>query len=147
MRLTLSMVTLLVLQGCSSMAVSFNQTSGSGDYNPLTVSISWSWKVQIRQTIVFQTGRDFDLQGHGCELQHHKVQTVFDWKGIHVDELISVFSWTNSDTTQFPHRTIGNPDWLTPQSNEKSDPPKPRVVGSIPASRTNFFKSDYLFQN
>ena len=37
MRLTLSMVTLLVLQGCSSIGVASNQTSSSGDYNPLTV--------------------------------------------------------------------------------------------------------------
>lgn len=37
MRLTLSMVSLLVLQGCSSLSVDFNQTSSSGDYNPLTV--------------------------------------------------------------------------------------------------------------
>ena len=31
------MVTLLVLQGCSSIGVASNQTSSSGDYNPLTV--------------------------------------------------------------------------------------------------------------
>jgi len=37
MRLTLSMVTLLVLQGCSSIGMASNQTSSSGDYNPLTV--------------------------------------------------------------------------------------------------------------
>ena len=37
MRLILSMVTLLVLQGCSSIGVASNQTSSSGDYNPLTV--------------------------------------------------------------------------------------------------------------
>ena len=37
MRLTLSMVVLLVLQGCSSIGVASNQTMSSGDYNPLTV--------------------------------------------------------------------------------------------------------------
>ena len=37
MKLTLSMVTLLVLQGCSSIGMASNQTSSSGDYNPLTV--------------------------------------------------------------------------------------------------------------
>ena len=36
MRLTLSIVTLLVLQGCSSIGVASNQTSSSGYYNPLT---------------------------------------------------------------------------------------------------------------
>ena len=37
MRLTISMFTVLILQGCSSIGASFNQTSSSGDYNPLTV--------------------------------------------------------------------------------------------------------------
>ena len=37
MRQTLSMVTLLVLQGCSSIGMVSNQTSSSGDYNPLTL--------------------------------------------------------------------------------------------------------------
>ena len=37
MRLTLSMVVLLVLQGCSSIGVASNQTSSSGYYNPLTL--------------------------------------------------------------------------------------------------------------
>ena len=37
MRLTLSIVTLLVLQGCSSIGVASNQTSSSGYYNPLTL--------------------------------------------------------------------------------------------------------------
>ena len=37
MRLTLPMFLLLILQGCSSMGVAFNQTSSSGDYNPLTL--------------------------------------------------------------------------------------------------------------
>jgi hypothetical protein len=31
------MFTVLILQGCSSIGASFNQTSSSGDYNPLTV--------------------------------------------------------------------------------------------------------------
>ena len=37
MRRTLSMVTLLVLQGCSSIGMVSNQTMSSGDYNPLTL--------------------------------------------------------------------------------------------------------------
>ena len=37
MRRTISMVTLLVLQGCSSIGVASNQTMSSGDYNPLTL--------------------------------------------------------------------------------------------------------------
>ena len=37
MKLTLSIVTLLVRQGCSSIGMASNQTSSSGDYNPLTV--------------------------------------------------------------------------------------------------------------
>jgi len=37
MRLTLSMSILLILQGCSSIGGASNQTSSSGDYNPLTV--------------------------------------------------------------------------------------------------------------
>ena len=37
MKLTLSMFFLLILQGCSSIGVASNQTSSSGDYNPLTV--------------------------------------------------------------------------------------------------------------
>ena len=37
MRLTLSMVVLLVFQGCSSIGVASNQTSSSGYYNPLTL--------------------------------------------------------------------------------------------------------------
>ena len=37
MRRTISMVTLLVLQGCSSIGMVSNQTSSSGDYNPLTL--------------------------------------------------------------------------------------------------------------
>ena len=37
MRLILSMFTVLILQGCSSIGVASNQTSSSGDYNPLTV--------------------------------------------------------------------------------------------------------------
>ena len=37
MRLTLSMFILLILQGCSSIGVASNQTSGPGDYNPLTL--------------------------------------------------------------------------------------------------------------
>ena len=37
MRQTLSMFTLFVLQGCSSISGASNQTSSSGKYNPLTL--------------------------------------------------------------------------------------------------------------
>ena len=37
MRRTSSMVTILILQGCSSIGVASNQTMSSGDYNPLTL--------------------------------------------------------------------------------------------------------------
>ena len=37
MKLMLSMFLLLILQGCNSLSVASNQTSSSGDYNPLTV--------------------------------------------------------------------------------------------------------------
>jgi hypothetical protein len=37
MKLTLPILTLLILQGCSSIGVASNQTSSSGDYNPLTI--------------------------------------------------------------------------------------------------------------
>jgi hypothetical protein len=38
MKLTLSMFILLIVQGCSSIGVASNQTSSSGDYNPLTLT-------------------------------------------------------------------------------------------------------------
>lgn len=38
MKQTLSMITVLILQGCSSLGVSFNHALSSGDYNPLTLS-------------------------------------------------------------------------------------------------------------
>ena len=37
MKRTLPILTLLILQGCSSIGMVSNQTSSSGDYNPLTV--------------------------------------------------------------------------------------------------------------
>ena len=37
MKLMLSMFLLLILQGCNSLSVASNQTSSSGDYNPLTL--------------------------------------------------------------------------------------------------------------
>ena len=37
MKRTLPILTLLILQGCNSLSVASNQTSSSGDYNPLTV--------------------------------------------------------------------------------------------------------------
>jgi len=38
MKLILPILTLLILQGCSSIGVASNQTSSSGDYNPLTLT-------------------------------------------------------------------------------------------------------------
>ena len=37
MKRTLPILTLLILQGCNSLSVASNQTSSSGDYNPLTI--------------------------------------------------------------------------------------------------------------
>ena len=37
MKRTLPILTILILQGCSSIGVASNQTSSSGDYNPLTL--------------------------------------------------------------------------------------------------------------
>ena len=37
MKLILPIITLLIVQGCSSIGVASNQPSSSGDYNPLTV--------------------------------------------------------------------------------------------------------------
>jgi hypothetical protein len=37
MKLNLPILTLLILQGCSSIGAASNQTSSSGDYNPLTL--------------------------------------------------------------------------------------------------------------
>jgi hypothetical protein len=37
MKQSLSMILILILQGCSSIGMVSNQTSSSGDYNPLTL--------------------------------------------------------------------------------------------------------------
>jgi hypothetical protein len=37
MKQSLSMILILIVQGCSSIGGASNQTSSSGDYNPLTV--------------------------------------------------------------------------------------------------------------
>ena len=37
MKQSLSMILILILQGCNSLSVASNQTSSSGDYNPLTL--------------------------------------------------------------------------------------------------------------
>ena len=37
MKRTLPILTILILQGCSSIGVASNQTMSSGDYNPLTL--------------------------------------------------------------------------------------------------------------
>ncbi len=54
MRLILSMVTLLVLQGCSSIGVASNQTSSSGDYNPLTVPSVDPEKYKLDKQLCFK---------------------------------------------------------------------------------------------
>ena len=54
MRLTLSMVTLLVLQGCSSIGVASNQTSSSGYYNPLTLPSVDSEKYKSDKQLCFK---------------------------------------------------------------------------------------------
>jgi len=54
MRLTLSMVTLLVLQGCSSIGMASNQTSSSGDYNPLTVPSVDPEKFKLDKQLCFK---------------------------------------------------------------------------------------------
>ena len=54
MRLILSMVTLLVLQGCSSIGVASNQTSSSGDYSPLTVPSVDSEKYKSDKQLCFK---------------------------------------------------------------------------------------------
>jgi hypothetical protein len=54
MKLILSMVTLLVLQGCSSIGVAYNQTSSSGDYNPLTVPSVDPEKYKLDKQLCFK---------------------------------------------------------------------------------------------
>jgi len=48
------MVTLLVLQGCSSIGVASNQTSSSGDYSPLTVPSVDSEKYKSDKQLCFK---------------------------------------------------------------------------------------------
>jgi hypothetical protein len=48
------MVTLLVLQGCSSIGVASNQTSSSGDYNPLTVPSVDPEKYKLDKQLCFK---------------------------------------------------------------------------------------------
>ena len=54
MRLTLSMFILLVVQGCSSIGVASNQTSSSGDYNPLTLPSVDSEKYKSDKQLCFK---------------------------------------------------------------------------------------------
>lgn len=54
MRLTLSMSILLILQGCSSIGVASNQTSSSGDYNPLTVPSVDPEKYKLDKQLCFK---------------------------------------------------------------------------------------------
>ena len=54
MRLILSMFTVLILQGCSSIGVASNQTSSSGDYNPLTVPSVDPEKFKLDKQLCFK---------------------------------------------------------------------------------------------
>ena len=54
MRLTLSMFILLIVQGCSSIGVASNQTSSSGDYNPLTLPSVDSEKYKSDKQLCFK---------------------------------------------------------------------------------------------
>jgi hypothetical protein len=54
MKLTLSMFFLLILQGCSSIGGASNQTSSSGDYNPLTVPSVDPEKFKLDKQLCFK---------------------------------------------------------------------------------------------
>ena len=54
MRLPLSMFILLIVQGCSSIGVASNQTSSSGDYNPLTLPSVDSEKYKSDKQLCFK---------------------------------------------------------------------------------------------
>ena len=58
MRRTISMVTLLVLQGCSSIGMVSNQTSSSGDYNPLTLPSVDPEKFKSDKQVEAQVSKD-----------------------------------------------------------------------------------------
>ena len=54
MKLMLSMFLLLILQGCNSLSVASNQTSSSGDYNPLTVPSVDPEKYKLDKQLCFK---------------------------------------------------------------------------------------------
>jgi hypothetical protein len=54
MKLILSMFILLILKGCSSIGVDFNQTSSSGDYNPLTLPSVDPEKYKLDKQLCFK---------------------------------------------------------------------------------------------
>jgi hypothetical protein len=54
MKLTLPILTLLIVQGCSSIGVASNQTSSSGDYNPLTVPSVDPEKFKLDKQLCFK---------------------------------------------------------------------------------------------
>jgi len=54
MKLMLSMFLLLILQGCNSFSVASNQTSSSGDYNPLTLPSVDSEKYKSDKQLCFK---------------------------------------------------------------------------------------------
>ena len=54
MKLILPILTLLILQGCSSIGVASNQTSSSGDYNPLTVPSVDPEKYKLDKQLCFK---------------------------------------------------------------------------------------------
>ena len=54
MKLNLPILTLLIVQGCSSIGVASNQTSSSGDYNPLTVPSVDPEKYKLDKQLCFK---------------------------------------------------------------------------------------------
>ena len=54
MKLILPIITLLILQGCSSIGVASDQTSSSGDYNPLTVPSVVPEKYKLDKQLCFK---------------------------------------------------------------------------------------------
>ena len=54
MKRTLPILTLLILQGCSSIGMVSNQTMSSGDYNPLTVPSVDSEKYKSDKQLCFK---------------------------------------------------------------------------------------------
>ena len=54
MKLTLPILALLIVQGCSSIGGASNQTSSSGDYNPLTLTSVDPEKYKLDKQLCFK---------------------------------------------------------------------------------------------